>query len=251
MRGYKHSLYLFRDGYVITMNLSVRYMHNLFKYIHGMYVRNTMTGMQSRINTCISRYNNMISAMLMGRRQQSSASSSGEEEDGVPVKPVLQDYEEGDHDIDIDKYEMAWENFHESSMRIVKRENKGLQRKVAKYEKAIENMNTKLEEAKRAAVTRTINAVNRQEEVDDKVWSSVYDYTRHVVFCLHKFVTSQAYIDDYGPKGSPGQMVMSHFKVADERKAAWWQVYKAAAEEGIAYQRQSAQTLIGKKYKGK
>lgn len=132
----------------------------------------------------------------------------------------------------------------------LKKEKKDLKKQVSGYEKQVRGMTQKLDEAKRQAVARTISAVNRHEEVDDKVWQSVYDYTRRVVFRLHKFVTSQEYIDDYDTEGTPGHIVMKHFKVPAERKAAWWQGYKSAVEEGIAYQRQSAQTLIGKKYKG-
>jgi hypothetical protein len=44
---------------------------------------------------------------------------------------------------------------------------------------------------------------------------------------------------------------MHHFKIPEEKKMPWLLAYKTAVEEGISYQRQSCQTLIGKKVKGK
>lgn len=64
-------------------------------------------------------------------------------------------------------------------------------------------------------------------------------------------IASQEGIDDFTASGSPGDIVMHHFKIADECKMAQWAAHKLAVEEGASCQQQSAQALVGKQRKGK
>ena len=125
-----------------------------------------------------------------------------------------------------------------------KTENEVLKTKVSELEKRIERI--------KKEATRTAWAeANTPVAFDSEVYSRVNKYARKAVFRIHKFFTCDRDLADFNTPNSPGNLVMTHFKVSDGRKGQYWMAYKSAVEEGVNYSRHSVQTLIGKALKSK
>jgi len=151
---------------------------------------------------------------------------------------------------DVDSLQMDWVTYTADLKDHYEKEVASLKRKVKEKDRALNTMNRKMEEEKRRAAANALTTAGQLEQHDPAVWDKVYEFGKKTGFCTHKFITRKEKLNNYNLEGSLGDMALKHFRVPMERKSTWWNMYKSAMEEAIAYQRQAAQTLVGKRFRG-
>jgi len=154
------------------------------------------------------------------------------------------DDEQGEGFFDSEGLHQAWSDFY-------KNERKNWGHHFKQREKKLAEAERKLALERQAIQERTLRQVNAPEVFDNAMYTKVHSFARTVLFRKMKFFTSMAELDDYTVPKSAGDETLSHFKITPARKSAWWNCYKSVVTEGANYQRQTAQTGMGKKVKGK
>lgn len=144
----------------------------------------------------------------------------------------------------------AWEHFHDKKVAKMRNDMAILQRKYSEAsDKLSRSSQESIAEQKRMR-DEMHDKVNKIEPFNEQTYSQVFEFSKKTVFRTFKFITDQETVRDYTKPGSPGDIVLKHFKIPVERRAQWWQRYSAALDEAINYSRHTTQTLIGKKFKG-
>jgi len=150
---------------------------------------------------------------------------------------------DGEEYIDVDGLHKAWCEFY-------KKEKNNWLNQYKQKDKRLVEAERKLALERKTVQEQTLQQVNAPEVFDNAMYTKVHLFAQTFLFRKMKFFTSMAELDDYTIPKSAGDQTMSHFKIPPARKSAWWNCYKSVVTEGANYQRQTAQTGMGKKLKG-